>query len=148
MKSRKKDVVASGTDPLEGGVLHWEVSTSPRASWSRTTTGLRPNTFYVLDPCSPNGVREGQRIPNAHRLKGFEKGDIVTRDGTDRQLVLDVNDVGDMITVECIKEPLGAINDDGTRDDPWCRLGEIEDNLARRYSYADDTVEDKPYLQP
>ncbi|MDO9442562.1 MAG: hypothetical protein Q7T73_16875, partial [Beijerinckiaceae bacterium] len=73
----------------------------------------------------------------------FKVGDIVTRDGTDRQRVVETD--GDTppttITVECIKEPLGWLNDDGTREEPWCKIGEREFNLARRYSYADDAID-------
>ena len=71
----------------------------------------------------------------------FKVGDIVTRDGTDLQRILEINEAGDLITVECIKEPLGWLNDDGTRGEPWCRLGDREDNLARRYSHAGNVIE-------
>lgn len=39
------------------------------------------------------------------------------------------------IDVECIREPLGFLNADGMRGEPWTRLGEVGSNLARRYSY-------------
>lgn len=64
----------------------------------------------------------------------FEVGDIVTRGGNDRQKILDTNGYG-MIEVECIKEPLGWLNDDGSRGEPWCKLGDREWNLTRRYSF-------------
>lgn len=67
----------------------------------------------------------------------FEIGDIVTRGGDDRQRIIDVNDAGDLIEVECIKEPLGSLNEDGTRGEPWCKLGDRESNLTRRYSHPE-----------
>jgi hypothetical protein len=54
----------------------------------------------------------------------FEKGDIVTRDGTDEQIVEEVYYHGDMLHVRCIKEP----------DNGWIRKNETEHNLAKRYS--------------
>ncbi|MFZ5744450.1 MAG: hypothetical protein ACOY7T_08230 [Pseudomonadota bacterium] len=74
----------------------------------------------------------------------FKPGDIVTRDGTDRQKVLEINDAGDLMLVECISEPLGYLNDDGTRGDPWCKIGEQEWNLTRRYEHAGAVIEVKP----
>jgi|JI6StandDraft_1071083.scaffolds.fasta_scaffold79693_1 hypothetical protein len=71
----------------------------------------------------------------------FKVGDIVTRDGTDLQKIIEINDVGDLILVECIKEPLGYLNDDGSRDTPWCALGEQEWNISRRYEYAGSLIE-------
>lgn len=68
----------------------------------------------------------------------FQVGDIVTRDGTDRQKVIAVD--GDLIEVKCVKEPLGWLQEDGTRDPPWCRVGDRERNLTRRYSYPEDTI--------
>jgi hypothetical protein len=71
----------------------------------------------------------------------FCVGDIVTRDGSDRQRVIETDAVGDeapvTITVECIRE--SAI--DELSPEPWIRLGETEFNLARRYSYADDAID-------
>jgi hypothetical protein len=67
----------------------------------------------------------------------FEIGDIVTRGGDDRQKIIDIGDVGDMIEVECIKEPLGYPNEDGSRGEPWCKLGDREWNLTRRYSFPE-----------
>lgn len=71
----------------------------------------------------------------------FKPGDLVSRDGTDVQRVLEINDAGDLMLVECIKEPLGSLNDDGTRGEPWLRLGEQEWNLTRRYEFAGEIVE-------
>lgn len=70
----------------------------------------------------------------------FQVGDVVTRSGDDRQRVLEINEAGDLIHVECIKEPLGFPNEDGTRAAPWCRIGDKEWNLVRRYSYPDDLL--------
>ena len=72
----------------------------------------------------------------------FKVGDLVTRDGTDIQRVIRADDdVCGTITVVCIKEPLGWLNDDGTRGPPWCKIGDEESNLARRYSFAGDVIE-------
>ncbi|NKJ77741.1 hypothetical protein [Rhizobium leguminosarum] len=68
----------------------------------------------------------------------FQVGDIVTRDGTDRQRIVEIGEHSDIMLVECIKAPLGYRNEDGSRDKPWCQVGEQEWNLPRRYSYPDD----------
>jgi hypothetical protein len=74
-------------------------------------------------------------------VRHFVPGDIVTRDGTDQQIVIDTNSVNgccpDAMTVECIKEPPGFVDDDGSVWDPWITLGEREHNLVRRYRYVD-----------
>ena len=70
----------------------------------------------------------------------FEIGDVVTRGGDDRQKIIDIGDVGDMIEVECVKEPLGWLNDDGTREEPWCKIGDREWNLTRRYRFPDEEL--------
>ncbi len=67
----------------------------------------------------------------------FFVGDIVSRDGSDLHRVIEIV-TEDLIVVECIREPEGWLNDDGTRDEPWCRLGEIERNLTRRYHHPDE----------
>lgn len=54
---------------------------------------------------------------------GFCIGDIVTRDGTDRQVVIYVIDDKAMKVV-CVTAPT----------DGWCNVGEIEDNKSSRYS--------------
>lgn len=64
----------------------------------------------------------------------------MTRSGVDRQKILEINEAGDLLHVECIREPLGFLNDDGFRDAPWCRIGDREWNMARRYSYPDDLL--------
>jgi hypothetical protein len=56
-------------------------------------------------------------------------GDIVTRDGTDLHLVYGVNELRDLISVICIKEPEKCESDDG----PWIKIGETEHNFARKY---------------
>jgi hypothetical protein len=65
----------------------------------------------------------------------FQVGDIVTRDGTDRQRVLEIDD--DLITVECIREPVTYEPGDA----PWCLLGERETNVTRRYSWPEDATD-------
>jgi hypothetical protein len=63
----------------------------------------------------------------------FKVGDLVSRDGTDIHLVTAVNEAGDLIEVECVKEPLGYLDDEGRREEPWARRGERELNLTSRY---------------
>lgn len=58
----------------------------------------------------------------------FVVGDIVSRMGADEQEVIGVNWAGDLIEVRCIKAP--AAYDDA---EPWCKVGDVESNLARRY---------------
>jgi hypothetical protein len=67
----------------------------------------------------------------------FEIGDIVTRSGDDLHRVIEIGGDGSNVLVECIRAPLGWLNEDGSRDEPWCQVGEREDNLARRYSYPE-----------
>lgn len=69
----------------------------------------------------------------------FEVGDIVTRGGDDLQKILDTNGY-DMIEVECVKEPLVYLNEDGSPQEPWCKLGDREWNLTRRYSFPGEEV--------
>lgn len=73
----------------------------------------------------------------------FKVGDLVTRDGTDVHRVIEVIE-SDLIVVECVKEPLGYLNEDGTRDPPWTKIGERETNLARRYDFAGVLLESTP----
>lgn len=54
----------------------------------------------------------------------FEVGDIVSRDGTDRHEVIAVSERGQMIEARCIAAP----------ESGWCQVGDVESNLARRYS--------------
>lgn len=62
-----------------------------------------------------------KRLSLAH---GFAEGDYVTRDGTDVQLVKDMDDDGDTATFVCVVAP----------KDGWCQVGEEEFNLCRRYN--------------
>ncbi len=74
----------------------------------------------------------------------FNDGDLVTRDGTDLQRVSNVGPSGDYIDVICLYEPLGYLLEDGiSRGEPWCRVGDTEGNMARRYSLiqAGDALE-------
>jgi hypothetical protein len=66
----------------------------------------------------------------------FKVGDIVTRDGTDRQNVIAVGEYND-ITVECIKEPKTG----------WIKKGETETNLARRYALVESEGELKKRIK-
>lgn len=78
----------------------------------------------------------------------FRVGDIVTRDGTDLQRVVEVSDGGDCFTVECIREPEGYIDEDGNLQGVWCAVGERESNLMSRYAYPAETViENAPELR-
>ncbi|WP_398482528.1 hypothetical protein [Tardiphaga sp.] len=69
----------------------------------------------------------------------FKVSDIVTRDGSDRQRVVETDGHSPpmTITVECIREPAT----DELSPEPWCKLGEREFNLARRYGYAHDAID-------
>lgn len=63
------------------------------------------------------------------RRPGFHVGDLVTRDGTDIHRVTGHNGDDqyepDLITVVCVKAPASG----------WCEVGDVEDNLPRRYEY-------------
>lgn len=61
----------------------------------------------------------------------FQGGDLVTRDGTDVQRVIYVNEDGTAIEVECVKAPSSG----------WCKVGEREYNMARRYDFASDVID-------
>jgi hypothetical protein len=74
----------------------------------------------------------------------FKVGDLVTRDGTDVHRVVDMNEHGDLMEVECVKEPAGFRNEDGTRAEPWVRVGEREWNLPRRYEHAGEIIDAVP----
>lgn len=56
----------------------------------------------------------------------WQVGDIVTRDGTDEHEILSFHAGRDIFDVKCIKEP----------SDTWAKVGEIETNLVRRYSFV------------
>jgi hypothetical protein len=55
----------------------------------------------------------------------FERGDVVTRDGSDEHLVLEDCIHGDNVKVLCIKEPNSG----------WAKVGELEDNCEWRYDF-------------
>jgi hypothetical protein len=64
----------------------------------------------------------------------FRVGDLVTRDGTDVHRVISSNDDGFLnITVVCITAPASG----------WCKIGDEEANLARRYDLV-ARAEDAP----
>lgn len=60
----------------------------------------------------------------------FVVGDIVSRDGSDRQIVLAVGEWGD-ITVKCVEPSAHG----------WCQAGDIENNLADRYRRVEELAE-------
>lgn len=62
----------------------------------------------------------------------WQVGDIVSRDGNDEQEILDFAGERDFISVKCVKEPPVS---EGLSE-PWCRLGDLETNLTRRYSFV------------
>ena len=61
----------------------------------------------------------------------WQVGDIVSRDGTDEQEIIKIEYKRDLMTVKCIKEPVAFEN-----AEPWCKLGEEENNLIRRYTFV------------
>lgn len=61
----------------------------------------------------------------------FAIGDIVSRDGTDRQRVIYIDDEGYAMTVVCTKAP----------ESGWCKVGDEEYNLCRRYDFAGDVID-------
>lgn len=71
----------------------------------------------------------------------WQVGDIVSRDGNDEQEIVSFNDARDLIEVKCIKEP--PVYEGGT--EPWCRLGDLENNLTRRYSFVRPGKRDAPW---
>lgn len=75
---------------------------------------------------------KGDALTGPAALPGkFEPGDIVTRGGDDLQRVLDVDEEGFCMTVVCIRAPASG----------WCKVGEEEHNLCRRYSFPSDAIE-------
>ena len=54
----------------------------------------------------------------------FKVGDVVSRDGTDEQEVIEVDHEWGLITIKCIKEPINR----------WIKIGETEYNLPDRYA--------------
>ena len=61
----------------------------------------------------------------------FSAGDIVTREGDDRHIVVSVTPCGESMKVRCVKAPAAG----------WIKVGETEDNLTRRYSRAGEEID-------
>ncbi len=61
-------------------------------------------------------------------INKIEVGDIVTRDGTDEKIILEIDEDYFMLTVKCIKEPKIFYGDEA-----WIKIDETESNLVRRY---------------
>jgi len=61
-------------------------------------------------------------------------GDIVSRDGTDRHRVLATNAcdgmLPDMVKLECIGEARGWRQEDGSRGEGWCSIGDENELCA------------------
>lgn len=64
----------------------------------------------------------------------FGIGDYVTRGDGDVQRVDWIGDCGDVGVFVCVVEPQHEAG-----DEPWCRVGESEENVTRRYSAVDYT---------
>ncbi|MEW4459484.1 hypothetical protein AB1K42_15435 [Roseibium algicola] len=93
-------------------------------------------------------VEEIKQVRGLFGWTVFKVGDLVTRDGTDIHRVVEVSNEGQTITVECVREPLGYLEEDGvTRSEPWCRVGEREFNMARRYQFASEVIDHEVLLQ-
>lgn len=86
-----------------------------------------------------------RRYFDDHGTAWFQPGDEVSRDGTDIHVVVDTNGCDryppDGMTVRCTKEPLGYLNDDGTRGEPWTQVDEEEFNTCSRYDFVDPAIE-------
>jgi hypothetical protein len=65
----------------------------------------------------------------------FEVGDIVTRGDGDRHRIVSITEDRFSMDVECIKAPHDSM--------PWCKVGEVESNLCRRYVYPHDLLIDE-----
>ncbi len=98
-----------------------------------------------------------RRYFDDHGRPWFRPGDEVTRDGTDIHVVVDTNEHDgyppDGMTVRCTKEPLGFLDDDGTRGEPWTLIGEEEFNTCSRYDFVDPAINalrpaPEPFLLP
>lgn len=75
-----------------------------------------------------------RRYFDEHGRRLFQVGDLVTQGDGDVHVV---TEAGDVITMRCVKEPgifPGA-------EEPWCRVDDIESNLASRYHYAEPEIE-------
>lgn len=61
----------------------------------------------------------------------FEFGDVVTKNGDDEHLVLQVtNQEWNLITIICIKEPPGG----------WTKVGELDDVIGDRYQFVSKMI--------
>lgn len=98
-----------------------------------------------------------RRYFDDHGRPWFQPGDEVTRDGTDIHVVVDSNGndlyAPDGMTVRCTKEPLGYLDDDGTRGEPWTLIGEEEFNTCSRYDFVDPAINalrpaPEPFVMP
>lgn len=58
----------------------------------------------------------------------LEVGDYVSRGDDGVHVVRYVNPAGDLVDVECVREP----------SRPWCKVGDLETNLSRRYHRVED----------
>ena len=97
------------------------------------TMTLQVRSSNVSDTVCRNSI---SRLCDDFGEIAFQIGDLVTRDGTDVQKVIEADEGFGRITVECVKEPLGVLLEDGSRSEPWCRVGHRESNLSRRYDFA------------
>jgi hypothetical protein len=61
----------------------------------------------------------------------FREGDIVTRGGDDLQRITELDEDNHCLTVVCTRAPASG----------WCKVGDVERNLSRRYCYATDAIE-------
>lgn len=68
------------------------------------------------------------RLPPIDVPGQFNVGDIVTRDGTDRQRITYVQPDRHSMEVVCIKAPASG----------WCQIGDSEFNLCRRYAFVEN----------
>lgn len=79
-------------------------------------------------PAVRPAVLEGDLLPASEWREADDRygiGDLVTRDGTDVQRVISLDgDGADTGEFECVKAPASG----------WCKVGEIEFNLTRRYA--------------
>lgn len=86
-----------------------------------------------------------RRYFDEHGRRWFKPGDLLTRDGTDIHVVVDTNESNgyppDGMTVRCTREPLGYLNNDGTRSEPWTLISEEEFNTCSRDDFVNPTIE-------
>jgi len=65
--------------------------------------------------------------------KTWGVGDIVTKDGSDKQKIVSIDHYWDVFEVECILEPR----------EPWIKLGERETNLCSKYTLVEKYTEER-----